>query len=138
MAFSRDNKRAFISDMDGNLRIIKWQAGANSRDEFDLTEQPKRVIKRIIDSICLTKDEKYIIIGSQQLVCVYVTVTSEVIKTYKMKRHVQDIKLFKDGKKAIIASINGDLHIFDEETMQIYPIAEDVTNIARVNKIIVI
>ena len=46
IAFSRDNQKAFISDYGGNIKIIKWQAGANSRDEFDFTGEPKEVGNR--------------------------------------------------------------------------------------------
>ena len=45
IALSRDNQSAFISDFNGNIKMIKWQAGANSGDGFDFTEQPKKVDK---------------------------------------------------------------------------------------------
>ena len=41
MTFSRDNQSLFISDYNGHIKIIKWQACANSEDDFDFTEEPK-------------------------------------------------------------------------------------------------
>ena len=43
MAFSHANQSCFINDSEGNIKMIKWQAGANSGDDFDFTEEPKKV-----------------------------------------------------------------------------------------------
>ena len=49
MAFSSDNQSVFITDLDGNIKMIKWQAGANSGDDFDFTEEPKKVGIGLLD-----------------------------------------------------------------------------------------
>ena len=80
MAFSHDNQAAFISDMDGNINIIKQQAIADSGDEFDCTEKSKKIGKGLISSICLTKDDKYLLVGSGYLVSILETTTIKVKK----------------------------------------------------------
>ena len=47
MAFSCDNQSVFISDYIGNIKMVKWQAGANSENEFDFSEEPKKVVKDV-------------------------------------------------------------------------------------------
>ena len=67
VSFSRDNTSAFLSNLDGNIKMIKWQAGATSEGEFDLTEEPKQVGNGHTFKICLTTDEKYLLVGSDGL-----------------------------------------------------------------------
>ena len=62
MACSRDNQSAFISDWYGNIKIINWKADANSGDDFYFSEDFK--IGTRTHSICLTKDEKYLLVAS--------------------------------------------------------------------------
>ena len=38
-----------------NIKIIKWQAGANSGDDFDFTEEPKNIGNSLTVSICIKK-----------------------------------------------------------------------------------
>ena len=127
VAFSRDNLSAFISDYIGNIKMIKWQAGANSGDEFDFTEKPKKVGDNLTSSICLTTDEKYLLIGSQYSVFVFETKTRKVKKEINATYLVEAIILIQDGKKAIIAEFYGSLSILDLETMEIKKIAEKIT-----------
>ena len=127
VAFSSDNQSAFISDFLGNIKIIKWQADANSESEFDFTEEPKKVCQRNCYSICLTNDKKYLLVGSSNLVQVLKAETREVIKKISLKNWITRISLIQDGKTAIIAMENGDLSILDLETMEISSIAEKIT-----------
>ena len=126
MAFSCDNQSVFISDYHGNIKIIKWKAGANSEDEFDFTQEPKRVGDGGTYSICLTKDEKYLLVGSNASLCVFETATSEVTKQFKLKFGVRAINLIKNGNKAIITEMDGNLYILDLETLEISLIAQHV------------
>ena len=71
------------------IKIIKWEAGANSGDEFDFSEEPKKIGRKYIKSICLTKDEKYLLVGSRYLLSVFDTKTREVIKEFKMTNYVK-------------------------------------------------
>ena len=80
VAFTRDNQSAFINDHDGNIKMIKWKAGANSSHEFDFSEEPKKVAGIHTESICLTKDEKYLLVGSELLLSVLETETRKVTK----------------------------------------------------------
>ena len=80
MAFSRDNQNAFISDEDGNIKMIKWQAGSNPGDYFDCTDEPKKVGDFFTYSMCLTKDEKYLLLGLNYLLIIFQTKTRKVTK----------------------------------------------------------
>ena len=84
MAFSRDNESVFISDRDGNIKIINWKRGTNFGNDFDFTQNSKKIGKCGTDSICLTKDEKYLLIGSEELLIVFETSTKKVIKEFKL------------------------------------------------------
>ena len=119
VAFSRYNQAAFISDYKGNIKQAKWQAGANSRDDFDFSEEHKKVGNGSTVSICLTKDEKYLIVGSFQLVSVFGTMTRKIIREFILIDIVMAVKLIKDGKKAIIVEKNGNLSNLDLETLEI-------------------
>ena len=128
MAFSHDNQSAFIGDDKGNIKMIKWKQNASSGDDFDFSEKPKKVGNGWTFSICLTKDEKYLLVGSNRLVSLYETTTREITKEFKMIFYVVQISLIKDGKKAIIAESNGDLSIINLGTLEISSIAENITN----------
>ena len=138
VAFSRDNQSVFISDWDGNIKLIKWKAGADSWDDFDLTEEPREVGDSSTFSICLTKDEKYLLIGSDLLVSISETTTRKVIKEFNITTIVRTVSLIEDGKKAIIAENNGNLSVIDLETLEISLIAKNIKNGENLNKIIVI
>ena len=140
VAFSRDNQRAFISDQDGNIKMIKQQAGANSDDDFEpaLTDSDIRMDDSPTESICLTKDEKYLLVGSGFTLSVLETETRKVTKEFKMTANIQQISLIQDGKQAIIAENNGDLSIIDLETLKIQKIAKSVTNGQNLKRIILI
>ena len=135
--FSRDNQSAFIGDAHGCIKQIKWQPNANSEDEFDFAEELKKVGDYGTKSICLTKDEKYLLIGSKALVIVFETLTRKK-KEIKLTDIVVEITLIKDGKKAIIAEINGNLSIIDLETLEISSIAKNIANDKMLHKITVI
>ena len=127
VAFSRDNQSVFISDYKGNIKRINWQAGAKSINNFDFSEEPKKVGKGFTFSICLTKDEKYLLVGSHEGLLVFETATREIIKEFQLTDVVQAITLIKDGKTAIIAEINGNLSVINIETLEIFSIANNIT-----------
>ena len=137
MAFSCDNQTAFITGEYGNVKILKWKAGANSGDDFDLTK-PKKVGGNYTVSICLTKDEKYLLLGSIQLVSVLEKATKKVTKEFKMPDTVIGINLIQDDKKVLIAEENGNLSIIDLETLEISSIAKNITKGKVLSQIIVI
>ena len=138
VAFSRDNKSAYISDYHGNIKMINWQAGANSGAEFDLTQDSKKVGKSYTESICLTKDEKYLFVGSIKLVRIFETTTRETIKEFAMTYYVMGINLIENDKKVIVAEENNNLSIIDLETLEISMIAKNITNGKKLRKITVI
>ena len=127
VAFSRDNQRAFISDDEGNIKVIKWTPNANSGDDFNFTEEPRKVGNQTTDSICLTKDEKYLLVGSDKQISVFETTTREITKEFKLSNQVVSINLIKDDKRAIIADENGNLSNLDLETLEIEEIAHNIT-----------
>ena len=128
VAFSRDNQRAFISDYRGGIGVIKWKVGANSGDDFHWSEGFEKLGFEGTHSICLTKDEKYLLVGSKKEFFVYETTTREVIKEFQLTDSVIAINLIKNNKKAIIVEQNGHVSILDLETMQISLIAKNIWN----------
>ena len=138
VAFLRDNKSAFISDWSGYIKMIKWKADANSGDDFDFTGEHKKVGHGQTFPICLTKDDKYLLVGSYRLVSVFETTTRKVIKEIKMQGYVRGISLIKDDRKAIIVDMDGRLSILDLETLQKKYIVKDITNGKGLSRIIVI
>ena len=135
VAFSSDNQSAFISHYNGDIKMLKWKAGANSGDDFDCTEELK-LVERSSQSICLTKDEKYLLVASWKLLYIFVTKTRKVAREIKMAADVLEMSLIKDGKKAIIAQGDGSFSIIDLETLEISSIAENIAY--DVTRIIVI
>ena len=138
VAFTQDNQRVFISDENRNIKMINWQADANSGFKFDFTQKPEKVGKGSINSICLTKDDKYLLVGSKKLVSVFETATRKVTKEFKLKNQVAAVSLTQYGKRAIIAEESGEITILDLETLEISSIAENMTGGDILNKIIVI
>ena len=136
VAFSRNNQSAFISDVSGNIKMIKWQGGANSEDDFDFTQEPVQVGGKFTFFICLTKNERYLLVGSTRLVTIFETTTNIVTKKIKLTNYGRAISLIKDGKKAIIAEINGNLSILDLETLKISSIAKNITNGKELHRMI--
>lgn len=127
-ALLRDNKSAFFCDMQGNIRMMNWKAGANSGDDFEFDEKTEKIGNGRSESICLSKDEKYLFVASKALVSVFETMTRKVIKEFKLTHAVVAINLIKDGKKAIVAEENGNFTIIDTETLEISSIIENVVN----------
>ena len=126
MAFLCDNTSAFISDASGNIKMIKWQTGVNSSIEISYIEESKKLYDNT-SSMCLSKDEKYLLFGSNNILCVFETETREVTKEFKLAGFVQAISLMQDGKIAIIGEGNSDLSILDLETLKIRKIAKNIT-----------
>ena len=138
MAFSRDNQSAFISDYEGNIKMIRWKPNASSKKDFDCTEKPQKVGNRATFWICFTKDEKYLLVGSKELLRVLETTTRKGIKKFKLNDSVIGINLIIDNKKAIIAQDNGKLSIIGLETLKIKQIAKNITNGKNLYQIILI
>ena len=118
--------------------MINWQADTNSEIEFDFTEEPKQVGNSLISSICLTKDEKYLLVGSYEYVRVFETATREVIKKFKLRTYVMAITLIKDGEAAIVGELNSNVSIIDLKTLKISPIAERILKGEQLNRILLI
>ena len=138
VAFTQDNQSAYISDLTGNIRMIKWKLNASSGHDFDLTQKSKVVGASITREICLTKDDTNLLVGSDELVSVFNTETREVTKEFKFTDVVCGIKLINYGKSVFIAEQNGDLSIIDLETMEIILSHKKITNVGEILKIVVI
>ena len=138
IAFSRDNQKAFVSEFNGSIKMIKWEEGANSGRDFSFNHGSDYVGSSYTYSICLTKDEKYLLVVSYELLCVFDTTKRIVVKTFKLNGWISGINLIKDGKKAIIAEESGNLIILDLETLEIKKIAENIANGKTLKKVIVI
>ena len=127
LAFTQDNEGAYLSDEQGNIKMIKWKPNASSENDFDFSQDPIQVDNLCIYEICLAKDDKNILVGSDQLVSVFNIETKEVTKEFKFTGDVKGIKLIKDGTKVLIVEQNGYLSILDLESLEIIQIDENVT-----------
>ncbi len=119
MAFTQDNQSAFISDRGGKIKIIKWTPNAKTEHDFKLYQNSTQVGKNWTLQICLTRDDKNLLVGSLRLVSVSNTETRNVIKEFEMNDHVKAIKFIGDGTNALIAGFNGNLTIINLKTMEI-------------------
>ena len=77
--------------------------------------------------MCLTKDEKYLLVGSGRLMKVFETTTRELIKEFDLINVIIAIILVKNGKYALIAEQNGNLTTINLETLEISSIAKNIT-----------
>ena len=100
--------------------MIRWQVDASSENDFDFEEEPKKVGRGDTFSICLTKDEKYLLVGSRTQLSILETNTRRVAKKFNLNTTVRGIFLIKDGKKAIIAEEYGVFTIIDLQRRIIY------------------
>ena len=105
--------------------MLKWKTGAYSGDDFELTNA-KNLGGDSTQSICLTKCEKYLLIGSNMFLCVFELKTRKNAKTFNIDGDVMQINLIQDGTKALIATKYSDLHILDIETMEISLLKRDI------------
>lgn len=138
VAFLSDNETAFVCDYNGNIQRTKLSYCADSKNKSDFTEDSTNVSKKGTRAICLTKDEKYLIVGSQETLSLYDTTTREVTKEFIVTDCVMGISLIQDGQKAIIAQYSGDLSILHLENMELEKIAENVTDNEKLFKFTVI
>ena len=119
VAFTQDNLGAYISDSKGNINLVKWTPDASSESDFDINKDVTQVGNGSTSKICLTGDDKNLLVGSDGLVSVFNTETKKVTKEFKMKQDIRGIKLIDNGKSALIAEYSGDLTIINLETMEI-------------------
>jgi len=119
VAFTQDNLSAYVNDGEGNIKKITWKANATTEDEFDLTQESKKLGGDLSYQICLTKDDKHILAGGSKKLSVFDTRNFKLTKEIKMSFYVVGIKLVNEGKSAIVAEMNGHLTVIDLETLEI-------------------
>ena len=73
VAFTQDNRSAFVSDMEGNIKIIKWTPNASTEHDLNFDQKTKHVSKSGIGLICLTIDDKNLLVASEKMVSVFKT-----------------------------------------------------------------
>ena len=136
VAFTQDNQSAFISDWEGKIKMIKWKPNANTEQDFDFTQNSTKVGNEFTLQICLTRDDKNLLVGTKGFVRVFNTETRKVTKVFKLVYHAIGIKLIGYGKNALIADYNGDLTIINLETMEISSSHQNAINGKKVRAII--
>ena len=120
VAFTQDNQSAFISDSSGKIKMIKWKSNASTEHDFDFDQNSTQVSNNL-DQICLTRNDKNLMVGSNGFLSVFNTRSRKLINQFKLNDFVLGIKLMNDGKSVLIAEYNGDLTIINLETMQMFP-----------------
>ena len=108
--------------------MIKWKPNASTEQDFDFTQKTNQVSTAYIDKICLTRDDKNLLVGSHKLVSVFNTETRNVTKKFKLNCLVSGINMIAGGKSALISEESGDLTIINLETMEMSPTHKNVIN----------
>ena len=138
VAFTQDNQSAFISDHDGSIKMIKWKQNANHEYDFKITQNSIQIGNKRTFQICLTKDDKNLLVGSEKLVSVYNIEKMNVTKEFKLNIDVVGIKLINYDKNALIAEKNGDLTIINLETLKMSTSHKNTANGKQLLEIAVI
>ena len=71
--------------------------------QMEITQSSTKVGDNQTYQICLTKDDKNLLVGSYKILKVFNTETNIVTKELKMNKIVSGIKLINGGKSALIA-----------------------------------
>ena len=120
IAFTKDNQRAFISDYYGKIKMIMWVPNASTENDFDLTQASIIVGKgRIFLKICLTGDDKNLLVGSEKLLTVFSTETRKIIREIKLNHYVRGMKVDSNSTNVLIAEGNGNITIINTDSMEV-------------------
>ena len=61
-----------MSDVDGNIKVLKWNYSKNSENYFEINEDCIKIGSKFSTfSICLTKDEDNLLVGCKEILKVY-------------------------------------------------------------------
>ena len=137
VAFTRNNQSSYIADWEGNIALINWKQNSSSANDFG-TQVLTKVGNKRTYTICLTKHEKNLLVGSNKLVSMINTETREVTKEFKLTDYVRGIELINEGKEALIAESNGNLTILDLQTLEMTQSHKDVGKSSGLRKILLI
>ena len=133
IAFTKNNRTAYISDGDGYIRMMKWKQNANTEEDFELLKFKKSELLKIGNkytyNICLTNDEENLIIGSGSIGKVYILnlYSEEVIKEFNLTTIILKISQVDEEMFAVVAEYNSDLTIIDLESFDIVDYQPNVT-----------
>ena len=139
MAFTQDNQSAFISDRGGKIKIIKWKPNVNTDHDFDFTQNNTQG-GNVTIQICLTRDDKNLLVGSNGLVSIFNTRSRKLINQFKLHDvvYTMGIKLIC-GRKSVVITIDiGVLKIINLESMKMSPSHKNVTNSEKISTIALI
>ena len=128
VAFTQDNQRAFIGYHDGHVKMIKWKPNASTEHDFDFKQSSIKMGNDYTFQLCLTRDDKNILVGSKGLLSIFNTRTRVLINQFKLNTYVTGIKQIDGGKNAFIANYDGDLGILNLKTMKMISAWGNVTN----------
>ena len=125
VAFTCKNQSSYISDFNGNIALINWKQNASSENDFN-TQVLTQVGNKYTEAICLTKDEKNLLVGSNGLLSIINLRNRKLITEFELSWYVMGIELINEGKQAFIAEFNGNLTIIDLETLEMTQSRKDV------------
>lgn len=130
--FKKDKSLIVMTSL-GYAKRIDFVSDYNCLDHFEVIRNYGAMTGGV-DSrfMCLTGDEKNIIVGSDLFLRVINSETGLIVKKIKFKHEIKGIELFDDGKKVIIATSNGLMTIIDLDSMEV---SEERKNIGKDNQI---
>ena len=129
VAVSRSKNFAYISDYSGNIRRF-------SMKNFDFHKDSISLGSHSTLSICLTKDQNNLLVGSFKKIKVFNIRSESIIKELDFSALVKKIGLFGDDNKALVITEQGEIASIDCEKFEITKEYLDYQNIAKGGKTI--
>ena len=134
---SKNKLFAYWCDYYGNIFKIIWKPNATCQEDFELVEE-KALKGNETSHLCLTDDDKYLIIGLLNDVQVFNVDTWEVVKEHKFGNSIQAISLINNGNHVLIAVQNGDMIVIDTKNFEIIFKELEITKHHQLTKITII
>ena len=92
MAFTYDNLGAYVSDYKGSCKSIKWKKDVTNRYDFDYSNLATQVGQTSTHAMCLTKDNKYLLVIEATKLRIFDTLTMDFIKEFYLDHAANGIK----------------------------------------------
>ena len=103
----KDSQHAYIGDENNNIGMLTWKPNPRFLKDVKFVEI-RKLKKRGIYSMCLTNDEKFLIVGAPNSVKFYNLLTDTIMYRQPVSDNVIGITLIKNGKGAQILQKKSD------------------------------
>lgn len=118
MACKPDNTGAYINDYSGAVRLITWKENPSKKDDFDLSEEPRRGPAKRTKQICLTQDSKKLFVCAKDMVRLCWPLLLSSTKEYETNFETKRVMQIKNGKQVLLVN-DIELRVCDFETFRL-------------------